>query len=143
MYYNIAGLQATLFYMNIKEQIYYDIKKTQIINLLLNCMHACTGEPSFPTHLGCWLCARRKIEELTKSCMELGVQYLGLCCGNRSCYTRVIAETVGHHPPARKYSPDMTKHLSRIASGKHDYDWERWHLNFGFNNFINRTCVIC
>jgi hypothetical protein len=87
---------------------------------------------SFPTDLDTWLCSRKEIEDFTKECMEIGVQYLGICCGNRSCFTRVMAETLGRRPPASKYSPDMSKHLSRLTGDKHDLDrtlWAKQHLD--------------
>ena len=44
----------------------------------------------------------------------MGIQYLGLCCGNQAHYMRTMAETLGRSPPASKYSPDMTQHFSTM-----------------------------
>ncbi|GFN89866.1 betaine--homocysteine s-methyltransferase 1-like [Plakobranchus ocellatus] len=78
----------------------------------LNC---CRGPKSImPTMVkirkACKCCSRTEIENFAKECKELGVQYVGLCCGGCSHYLRVIAEVYGRKPPASKYSPDMSKH---------------------------------
>src|SRR4051794_22029503 len=41
---------------------------------------------------------------------ELGIEYIGLCCGNSSYLPRALAEALGRTPPASRYSPDMSKH---------------------------------
>ncbi|KAL5010126.1 hypothetical protein ScPMuIL_012431 [Solemya velum] len=69
-----------------------------------------TGKPSFPLNLSAMACSRDDIFEFATAAKELGVQYVGLCCGNASNFTRVVSEVYGRHPPSSKYSPDMTQH---------------------------------
>ncbi|KAL5011046.1 hypothetical protein ScPMuIL_013351 [Solemya velum] len=66
-----------------------------------------TGKRSFPLHLSAVACSRDEIYEFARSAKELGVQYIGLCCGNASHYMRVVSEVYGRKPPSSKYSPDM------------------------------------
>ena len=33
---------------------------------------------------------------------EIGVEYVGFCCGNSSSYTRTLAMAFGKNPPAAK-----------------------------------------
>ncbi|CAL1532769.1 unnamed protein product [Lymnaea stagnalis] len=70
-----------------------------------------TGKPAFPYDLPGHTCTRTEIEEFAKSCQEIGVNYVGLCCGNASHYTRIVAEVYGRRPPASRFSPDMSKHF--------------------------------
>ena len=50
----------------------------------------------------------------------MGVQLIGLCCGNMPAFTRTMAETLGRSPPASAYSPDMSGHRSDMMR-------KEWH----------------
>ncbi|MDQ3867261.1 MAG: homocysteine S-methyltransferase family protein [Actinomycetota bacterium] len=67
------------------------------------------GQP-FPTALDPFVCNRYEIGEFARAAHELGVRYLGVCCGNGPHHTRAMAEALGRRPPASRYSPDMSKH---------------------------------
>ncbi|XP_005109436.2 betaine--homocysteine S-methyltransferase 1 [Aplysia californica] len=69
-----------------------------------------TGERSFPYDLPGQTCSRTEIEKFSTACRELGVTYVGLCCGNCSHYMRIVAEIFGRNPEASKFSPDMSQH---------------------------------
>jgi len=69
-----------------------------------------TGKRAFHWDLPAHLCTRTEIENWTKECKEMGIQYIGLCCGNASHYTRIVSEIYGKHCPASKYSPNMSQH---------------------------------
>ena len=47
---------------------------------------------AFPNDLPAQCCSRSEIEEFAKECRDLGVEYVGLCCGSCSHYLRVVAE---------------------------------------------------
>jgi betaine-homocysteine S-methyltransferase len=64
----------------------------------------------FPTALEPFESTRFEVAEFARAADELGIQYLGLCCGNASYLTRSLAEALGRTPPASRYSPDMSKH---------------------------------
>ncbi len=67
------------------------------------------GRP-FPTALDPFTCNRYEIGEFTAAAYDLGIRYLGVCCGNGPHHTRSMAEALGRTPPASRYSPDMSKH---------------------------------
>ena len=50
------------------------------------------------------------IAEFGREALELGVRYLGVCCGAGPHHVRSLAEALGRTPPASRYSPDMSKH---------------------------------
>jgi betaine-homocysteine S-methyltransferase len=68
------------------------------------------GEMPFPVALDPFTCNRFEIAEFTKASQALGVRYFGLCCGAMPHHIRSLAETLGRHPPASRYSADMSKH---------------------------------
>jgi betaine-homocysteine S-methyltransferase len=41
---------------------------------------------------------------------ELGVDYVGICCGAGPHHVRAMAEALGREVPASKYSPSMDLH---------------------------------
>ena len=67
------------------------------------------GQP-FPTALDPFLCNRYEIADFARAAYDLGVRYLGVCCGNAPHYTRAMAEALGRTPPSSRYSADMSKH---------------------------------
>ncbi|XP_070568428.1 betaine--homocysteine S-methyltransferase 1-like isoform X1 [Ptychodera flava] len=69
-----------------------------------------TGKRLFPTDDDVLSCSCDEIRDFGKHCKELGIEYVGLCCGNRPFQTRSLAESLGRSPPASLFSPDMTKH---------------------------------
>ena len=87
------------------------------------------GEMAFPCDLDAWLCSRTSIHQFTRELIDLGVQYLGLCCGNRAHFIRAMAEEVGRKPPASRYSPDMSQHLSRLTDEAHVHSATSFNTN--------------
>jgi betaine-homocysteine S-methyltransferase len=71
---------------------------------------AVPGGRAFPTALDALMCNRYEIAEFGRRAHELGVRYLGVCCGAGPHHIRSLAEALGRTPPASRYSPDMTKH---------------------------------
>jgi betaine-homocysteine S-methyltransferase len=67
------------------------------------------GTP-FPTALDPLACNRYELADFARAAADLGVRYLGICCGNAPHLTRGLAEALGREPPASRYSPDMSKH---------------------------------
>ena len=67
------------------------------------------GRP-FPTALDPFTCNRYELGAFAAAALELGVHYLGVCCGAGAHHIRAVAEAVGRTPPASRYSPDMSKH---------------------------------
>ena len=67
------------------------------------------GQP-FPTALDPFTCNRYEIAAFGQAALELGVRYLGVCCGAGPHHIRSLAEAVGRTPPASRYTADMSKH---------------------------------
>lgn len=67
------------------------------------------GRP-FPTALDPFTCNRYEIAEFTREAYDMGIRYLGVCCGNGAHHTRSMAEALGRRPAASRFSPDMSKH---------------------------------
>ena len=66
---------------------------------------------SFPTALDPLLCSRYEIGQFGRAAFDLGVRYLGVCCGAGPHHIRSLAEALGRKPAASRYSPDMSKHI--------------------------------
>jgi betaine-homocysteine S-methyltransferase len=64
----------------------------------------------FPTALDPFTCTRHELAEFGAEALELGVRYLGVCCGAGPHHIRSLAEAVGRTPPASRYTADMSKH---------------------------------
>jgi betaine-homocysteine S-methyltransferase len=67
------------------------------------------GRP-FPTALDPFTCNRYEIAEFGRAAYDLGVRYLGVCCGAAPHHIRSMAEALGRTPPASRYTADMSKH---------------------------------
>jgi betaine-homocysteine S-methyltransferase len=67
------------------------------------------GRP-FPTALDPFFCNRYEIAEFAREAYDLGVRYLGVCCGAAPHFVRAVAEALGRETPASRYSPDMSRH---------------------------------
>jgi betaine-homocysteine S-methyltransferase len=71
------------------------------------------GSPNgvpFPTGLDPFTCTRYEIAEFARAARDLGVNYLGVCCGAGPHHIRSLSEALGRTPPASRFSPDMSKH---------------------------------
>jgi betaine-homocysteine S-methyltransferase len=88
--------------------------------------HFAEGTRPFPVALDPFTCNRYEIAEFGKQAFDMGIHYLGVCCGAGPHHIRALAEAVGKHPPASKYSADMSKHAflgsdKRIKQVQKDY----------------------
>jgi betaine-homocysteine S-methyltransferase len=57
-----------------------------------------------------FLCTRYEMAEFAKSVEDLGINYIGICCGAGPHHVRSMAEALGRSVPASRYSPDMSQH---------------------------------
>ena len=88
--------------------------------------HSHWGSRPFPTALDPFVCNRFEIAEFGRAALALDIRYLGVCCGAGPHHIRALAEAVGKHPPAARYSADMSKHAflgshERIKQVQKDY----------------------
>lgn len=61
------------------------------------------NNPAYPHGLEAFFVSPSEITKFTKECLELGLKYIGICCGNSGTYTRAMAEAMGRSPPACRY----------------------------------------
>jgi betaine-homocysteine S-methyltransferase len=71
---------------------------------------ALPADRPFPTALDPFTCNRYEISEFARAAYEMGVRYLGVCCGAAPHHIRAMAEALGRTPPASRYTADMSKH---------------------------------
>ena len=67
-------------------------------------------ETTFPTALDPMQCSRYEIRQFSKEAYDLGINYLGVCCGANPMLIREVAEAVGLTVPASKYREKMDNH---------------------------------
>jgi len=65
---------------------------------------------AFPIELDPFEHTRSEMAAFAKRCQEIGVNYIGTCCGAGPHHVRAIAEALGRTVPASRYSPDMSQH---------------------------------
>ena len=61
------------------------------------------NNPVYPHGLDAFQVSTREVTDFTKKCKEMGLKYMGLCCGNTGSYTRAMAEALGRKPASSKY----------------------------------------
>ena len=80
----------------------------------------------FPTALDPMQCNRYEIGKFAQEAFNIGVNYLGVCCGANPMLIRETAEAVGLTVPASKYKENMANHFmygknKRIPKHQIDY----------------------
>jgi betaine-homocysteine S-methyltransferase len=65
---------------------------------------------AFPVALDPFLHTRYELADWAVQARDLGVNYIGLCCGAGPHHIRAIAEALGRKPPGSRFSPDMSLH---------------------------------
>ena len=68
-------------------------------------------DTTFPTALDPLYHNRYELAEWAKEAHDLGINYIGLCCGASPAMLRAVSEAVGLETINSKYSPDMHKHF--------------------------------
>ena len=81
----------------------------------------------FPTALDPMQCNRYEIGKFAKEAFDLGINYLGVCCGANPMLIREVAESVELKVPASKYRENMSSHFlfgthERIPKHQKDYE---------------------
>ncbi|MFP4423657.1 MAG: homocysteine S-methyltransferase family protein [Candidatus Woesearchaeota archaeon] len=64
----------------------------------------------WPVNLEHFLLNRRECADFAKEAKDIGINYIGLCCGGSPHFIRTMAERLGRIVPASRYSPDMSGH---------------------------------
>ena len=64
----------------------------------------------FPLALEPFGCTRFEMAHFARAALDLGVNYLGICCGGAPHLVRAMAEAMGRVVPASRYSPALELH---------------------------------
>jgi betaine-homocysteine S-methyltransferase len=68
------------------------------------------GRRLFPIELERFQCTRYEMAEFARRARDVGVGYIGICCGGGPHHVRAMAEALGRRTPASRYSPALEKH---------------------------------
>jgi len=68
------------------------------------------GKGAYPIALETFQMDRFALADFAKKAKNIGVNYIGLCCGNIPVYTRSLAEALGKTVAGSKYSPAIELH---------------------------------
>jgi betaine-homocysteine S-methyltransferase len=68
------------------------------------------GTRAFPIALDGHTCTRFEMADFARTAHELGVGYIGVCCGGAPHHVRAMAEALGRTPRASRYSPRLDLH---------------------------------
>jgi betaine-homocysteine S-methyltransferase len=84
--------------------------RTDAIAPTMEALRSAGGERAFPIALDPFTCTRFEMAHFALQARELGVDYVGICCGAGPHHVRAMAEALGREVPASKYSPSMDLH---------------------------------
>jgi betaine-homocysteine S-methyltransferase len=68
------------------------------------------GRRAFPIALEPFLLTRFEMADFAVRARDLGVGFVGVCCGGAPHHVRAMAEALGRTVPASRYSPDLSLH---------------------------------
>ena len=64
----------------------------------------------FPIQLEPHQCTRFEMADFARRARDIGVDYIGICCGGGPHHVRAMAEALGRDTPASRYSPAIELH---------------------------------
>ena len=84
----------------------------------------------FPLALDPFSCTRFEMADFAVAARDLGVNYVGICCGAGPHHVRAMAEALGRTVPASRYSPSMDLHpvLGTAASRQDRAVLDAWNV---------------
>ena len=68
------------------------------------------GRHLFPLELESYQCTRFEMADFARRARDIGVDYVGICCGGAPHHVRAMAEALGRDTPASRYSPAIDLH---------------------------------
>ncbi|GFO24641.1 betaine--homocysteine s-methyltransferase 1-like [Plakobranchus ocellatus] len=78
-----------------------------------NCYYRLTdprnGKALFPDNLGCVQSSRGDIRNFAEEALQLGIQYIGLCCGATPSLLREVAQVYGRKPELSRFAPNTSR----------------------------------
>ena len=84
--------------------------RTDAITPTMETLCSPKGERAFPVELDPFTCTRFDMAKFAVQARELGVEYVGICCGAGPHHVRAMAEALGREVPASRYSPSIELH---------------------------------
>jgi betaine-homocysteine S-methyltransferase len=84
---------------------------------------------AFPIGLDPFTSTRFEMADFTVQAKEMGVRFIGICCGGAPHHVRAMAEALGRTVPASRYSPDLSMHPAlgtKVKDRDQEYlgDWK-------------------
>jgi betaine-homocysteine S-methyltransferase len=79
------------------------------------------GGRGFPIALDPFTHTRFEMADFAVRARDLGVRFIGICCGAAPHHVRAMAEALGRTVPSSRYSPDMSLH-PMLGSGVKERD---------------------
>jgi betaine-homocysteine S-methyltransferase len=73
-------------------------------------LHTEGGRRAFPIELEPFQHTRYEMADFARRASDIGVNYVGICCGGAPHHVRAMAEALGRTTPASRYSPAMELH---------------------------------
>jgi betaine-homocysteine S-methyltransferase len=83
-----------------------------------------TGTPAFPDRLEPTRLTRFEMADFALRARDMGVNYIGSCCGSGAQHVREMARVLGKYREAQRWTPDPTRPMSETEK-----NWER--IGFG------------
>jgi len=68
------------------------------------------GRRLFPLELESFQCTRFEMAGFARDARDIGVGYIGICCGGGPHHVRAMAEALGREAPASRHSPALDLH---------------------------------
>ena len=68
------------------------------------------GLRAFPIQLEPFAHTRFQMADFARAAADLGTDFIGICCGGAPHHVRAMAEALGRHPVASRYSPSLDLH---------------------------------
>ena len=68
------------------------------------------GQRAFPIGLDPFQTTRFDVSDFAVQARDMGVRFIGICCGGAPHHVRAMAEALGREVPASRYSADMSLH---------------------------------
>lgn len=92
------------------------------------------GEKHTYIALDPFVLTRFEMADFAKQAKNIGINYIGICCGGAPHHVRSMAEALGRTPPASEYSPDLSLHPVLGAKGKDKQKKKQFVEDFGGKN---------
>jgi betaine-homocysteine S-methyltransferase len=84
--------------------------RTTLATPAFESLESADGQRAFPIALEPFQCTRFEMADFARRARDIGVDYLGICCGGAPHHVRAMAEALGRHPVAGRYSPALELH---------------------------------